>query len=64
MDTVTHEYDDRVVHITPVICGWVSGHALALTGVECRWVTAEELRELEMPAANAAIVSAVLGLGR
>lgn len=58
--TVTHEYPDRIVQLTPVICGWRTGEARALASTECRWVTAAELEGLEMPAANAAIVRMVL----
>jgi len=54
--TVTYEYPDRIVQLTPVVCRWRTGEARALASTECRWVTAAELAELEMPAANAEIV--------
>lgn len=50
------EYPERLVTITPVICRWRDGEAEALESEECRWVTLAQMRKLEMPAANAAVV--------
>jgi len=51
-----HEYPERVVDITPVICRWQAGEAHTIGNAECRWATLAELRRLEMPAANAFIL--------
>jgi mutator protein MutT len=59
-DTVRCEYADRIVELTPVVCRWVAGTARALASEECRWVTVAELAALPMPAANAALVRAIL----
>jgi mutator protein MutT len=60
LDAVTCEYDDRIVHLTPVICSWCSGEPQPLGSQRCRWVSGAELLILEMPAINAAIVRAAL----
>jgi mutator protein MutT len=60
LDAVTCEYDDRVVHLTPVICRWRSGEPQPLANQRCRWVSGTELQGLEMPAVNATIVRAAL----
>ena len=53
-----HTYPDRKVVITPVTCVWRTGEGIPIDGnSECRWVSAEELAALEMPAANATIVA-------
>ncbi len=60
LEPVTWEYPDRVVRITPVICGWEAGEPSARGNVACRWVDAAELRRLDMPPANAEIIRAAL----
>ena len=60
LDAVPWEYDDRIVRLTPVIVRWEAGEPQSLGSEECRWVDAAELRRLEMPPANAAIVCAAL----
>ena len=60
LDAIEHDYGDRVIHLTPVVCDWVAGEAQALGNAECRWVPLAELCELAMPAANGAIVSALI----
>jgi len=58
--TVRCEYDDRIVHLTPVVCEWVAGEAQPLASVACQWVPSAELTALEMPAVNAGIIRAAL----
>jgi 8-oxo-dGTP diphosphatase len=53
---LTHEYEERVVHLLPVICRWRAGEGLSLGNQECRWVAIAELASLEMPAINAEIL--------
>lgn len=56
----THDYGDRIVRITPIVCRWESGEPKTLANAECRWVSADELRKLEMPPVNAAIIHTLL----
>lgn len=60
-DTLTCEYEDRIVYLTPVLCRWQQGKPQPLSGEICRWVSADELRRLDMPAINTEIIRAVLG---
>ena len=50
------EYSECSVHITPVLCRWQAGEIHSSDNETCRWVALEELRQLDMPAANAGIV--------
>lgn len=54
-----HEYDDRIVWLVPVLCRWESGDGTPLDSQECRWVSWDELRRLDVPEANAEILRAV-----
>ncbi|MBU0637307.1 MAG: (deoxy)nucleoside triphosphate pyrophosphohydrolase [Planctomycetes bacterium] len=56
LPAVTCDYGDRTVHITPVLCHWESGEADPIQSAAIRWVSFDELRLLEMPAANAEIL--------
>jgi len=56
MRSVTCEYEDRVVNLTPVICRWRAGEPHPIGNEECRWVSADELGRLEMPAVNEMIL--------
>lgn len=56
---IRHEYPDRTVHLTPVLCRWQSGEGAALDNEECRWVRSDELAELGMPAANRKILAEI-----
>jgi mutator protein MutT len=56
LQPVFHEYPDRCVNLTPVICRWLSGEAQPLGSEDCRWVALGELRRLEMPPVNAEII--------
>lgn len=58
LDVVTCEYEDRIVHLTPVLCRWLAGQPQALASEMCRWVSDAELEDLEMPAVNAGIIRA------
>lgn len=60
---VNHEYEDRCVSLTPVVCRWRAGEAQPHAATSCAWVEREELLRLEMPAANAEITRRVLDLG-
>lgn len=58
---VEHDYGDRRVRLTAVLCRWRSGEPQPLSGEVCRWVTRGELAELAMPALNAEIIAAATG---
>lgn len=60
LDTVIFEYPDRTVEVTPILCQWVEGEPRPIGNDECRWVTSDELLQLQMPAANAEIIRAAL----
>lgn len=62
LDVVIQEYDDRIVRLQPVICRWIAGEPRPIGSEACRWVDAAELVRLEMPAVNAHIIRAALGL--
>ncbi|MBL8877868.1 MAG: (deoxy)nucleoside triphosphate pyrophosphohydrolase [Phycisphaerales bacterium] len=60
LDVVRFEYPERLVEITPVMCDWIDGEAHAVGNDECCWVTDDELKALEMPAANAEVIAEAL----
>ena len=51
----THAYEDRVVELHFIRCQ-LAGEPVPQLGQEMRWVSREELRELELPPADAALV--------
>lgn len=57
--TITVEYPDRVVHLTPVTCRWLAGEPQPIGNDACRWVPLSELNNLKMPAVNAQIIAAL-----
>ena len=59
LDTLRCDYGDRIVHLTPVICRWRSGHPRPLACVETAWVSLEQLARLDMPALNTSIIQAL-----
>jgi mutator protein MutT len=59
LDALRCDYGDRVVRITPVICRWQSGEARPLASDECRWISAAELGDLDMPEINAEIIRTI-----
>ncbi|MBI5863687.1 MAG: (deoxy)nucleoside triphosphate pyrophosphohydrolase [Planctomycetes bacterium] len=61
LPAIMHEYPDRVVYLTPVVCRWTAGDGHPIGNAECRWVTLEEMRRLEMPALNGEILAELDG---
>ncbi len=57
LPVVTQTYPERIVHLTPVICDWIRGEPVPHEAEECRWVTLTQIRTLEMPAANTAVLA-------
>jgi mutator protein MutT len=60
LPAILHEYDDRIVRITPVLCRWQAGPEQPAHRARCRWVNDRRLRALDMPAANQQILRDVL----
>ncbi len=54
------EYEDRIVHLTPVVCRWRAGEPQPLGNEGCRWASPAELAQLPMPAVNSGIVRSLL----
>lgn len=63
LPAVAHEYEDRRVTITPVLCRWSAGRARPRGSDACRWVGLSELRRLPMPPVNAAILPQIAEQG-
>jgi 8-oxo-dGTP diphosphatase len=61
LTALSHDYGDRIVHITPVVCRWEAGEPAAIASDECGWVSADELKSLDMPAINAQILRELFG---
>ncbi|HMQ15818.1 MAG TPA: (deoxy)nucleoside triphosphate pyrophosphohydrolase [Phycisphaerae bacterium] len=59
-----YEYPERIVHLHAVVCRWLSGEPRPLGCDECRWVTTAELAALDMPVANAEILSELAAIER
>lgn len=60
LPAVACEYDDRIVHLIPVVCRWSAGEARPIASEICRWVEGDDLERLDMPAVNAGIIHAAL----
>lgn len=54
-----HDYGDRIIELTPVICRWERGDGEPLGTEACQWSTLEELRQLPMPEMNGEILDAI-----
>ena len=61
LESVTVEYPDRIVQLTPVLCRWISGEPQPLGNEVCQWVSTAELACLEMPEINASIIRRAAG---
>lgn len=57
LTTLSVDYPDRRVLLTPVLCDWRGGEAQPLASAACRWVTDVELDALEMPEVNARVIA-------
>jgi mutator protein MutT len=56
LDSLTHAYPDKTVHLRFFHCRWKQKEPQALGCPAFRWVTAAELNEYEFPAADARVV--------
>lgn len=57
---ISHEYVDKSVHLDVWVVSKFSGRAEGREGQEVRWVSANQLRQFDFPAANFPIVNAAL----
>jgi mutator protein MutT len=56
VESVTHEYAEKTVHLKFFVCEWHKNEPRALGCSECKWVRAEELKEHDFPAADARLL--------
>ncbi|HHY83936.1 MAG TPA: 8-oxo-dGTP diphosphatase MutT [Verrucomicrobia bacterium] len=56
VDSITHSYPERTVHLRFFRCIWVRNEPRAIGCPEFRWVTASELDEFAFPAADARLL--------
>lgn len=54
-----HQYTDRIIELTPVLCDWQNGEGEPIGTETCRWFTLDELRTLPMPQMNGEILDAI-----
>jgi 8-oxo-dGTP diphosphatase len=59
--TLSHDYGDKCVELDVYKVTQFSGEATGAEGQETRWVALSELKTIEFPAANEAIIEALLG---
>jgi mutator protein MutT len=52
VESVTHEYPGKTVHLKFFICDWKENEPQPLGCSECKWVSAGELAEHEFPEAD------------
>jgi mutator protein MutT len=53
IEAVTHDYKDKHVHLRFFRCEWKAREARPLGCEACRWVTRQDLKKFEFPAADA-----------
>jgi len=56
VESVTHKYSDKAVHLKFFICEWHKNEPQPLGCSECKWVIAEELKEYDFPEADARLL--------
>lgn len=62
LEVQAHDYGDRIIRMTPVVCRWSRGEPVALGCAECGWLPLHELSALEMPPINRAIIERLAAL--
>lgn len=60
--SVTHPYEDRVVELHFFACA-IEGVPVAQLGQDMRWVSRGQLRELEFPPADEALINRLTTIG-
>ena len=58
--TITHAYPDFEVCLHPFVCQLASGQPKPLACQQLAWVTPEELRQHQFPAANAPLIEEII----
>ncbi|MGE3180123.1 MAG: (deoxy)nucleoside triphosphate pyrophosphohydrolase [Phycisphaerae bacterium] len=56
LETVYWEFQCRTVILYPVLMEWRAGEGQPIHCVECRWVSVDALRELQLPESNHGII--------
>jgi mutator protein MutT len=56
VESLTHQYADRAVHLKFFRCRWLHHEPQPLGCADFKWVTAEELKNHEFPAADARLL--------
>ena len=56
VESVTHEYPGKTVHLKFFVCEWQKNEPQALGCSECKWVKAEELKNHDFPEADARLL--------
>jgi mutator protein MutT len=56
VESLTHEYPGKTVHLKFFVCEWHKNEPQALGCSECKWVRVEELKEYNFPEADARLL--------
>ena len=56
IESLTHEYTEKTVHLEFYRCRWIRNEPRMLDCAGFKWVSAEELKEQEFPAADARLI--------
>ena len=56
VESVTHEYPGKTVHLKFFVCEWEKNEPQPLGCSECKWVKAGELKEHDFPEADARLL--------
>jgi mutator protein MutT len=57
VEDLTHSYPEKTVRLRFYRCALISGEAKAIHVQDLRWVTREELKQYEFPAADAKLIA-------
>lgn len=61
IEDLTHAYTGKTVRLKFFVCALLAGEPKPVGCAAARWVTREELRDFEFPAADARLLGKVLG---
>jgi len=56
VESVTHEYPGKTVHLKFFVCEWLENEPQALGCSECKWVAANQLSDYDFPEADARLL--------
>jgi mutator protein MutT len=56
VESVTHEYPGKTVHLKFIVCDWQKNEPQALGCAECKWVAADQLSDYDFPEADARLL--------